>query len=188
MNFTNTEELQNYINTNSDLFLGKTIDKIYINKIYCEEDYFEFDNKIRQKIYWDKNVNEDVELEIDKNLTLKISDIYINIENEWNNQKENTDIKVSVSPTIQDCILDISHYYSKNIIGHKIVKITTDDYNILTILLNNGFEFNVFVKACDLICTHEWVLKDKKQIDYEKLYLYEKYPILNDYINSIKQD
>lgn len=186
--FRTIEDFSKYIKENSNFFIGKTLSGLFIKELIYEADYYDYDYKTGHKLFWDKDATEDVEFEINKKLTIQIDNMYLNVENNiddcYSYNKQNT-VEIDISHTLPDNLLNISHYYSKNIIGNKIVQISASDYFALTILLDNGFEFNVITKSQNIIYLHEWIPKKRKKCIF-KSDRYEKYSIFKKYIDNIK--
>lgn len=186
--FTDSNSFKKYIDKINKIFVGKTVEEIYIeNNNYYDDEDFEFDEKIGKRIFWDKNSNEDVEIkDLETSVTLKISDFFVNIDF-YENDNEFRAI-LSISDTKQGDLLNISHYYSKNIIGNKIEKIYSKDGQDFTLKLENGYEFNIFMYGGYEVYLHEWIPRNRNEVNYNKLKFcrYERYSSLNKYINSVK--
>lgn len=186
--FTDPNSFKKYIDKINKIFVGKTVEEIYIeNNNYYDDKDFEFDEKIGKRIFWDKNANEDVEIKgLETSVTLKISDFFVNIDLYKNDNKFRAIL--TISDTKQGDLLNISHYYSKNIIGNKIEKVYSKDGQDFTLKLENGYEFNIFMYGGYEVYLHEWIPRKKNKINYDKLKFchYERYSSLNKYINSVK--
>lgn len=170
--------------------IGKNIDGIFIDDYIHFNNYaeYEFDEKIDRKLYWDKNAIEDVELELDDGVMLKIGNIYLKV---YPAYSEKEYCKFEISENFEQGFVNISHYYSKNIIGRKIVDIYTEDYFNVNMVLDNGYEFCFEVLFWNNIKTRERIFKQNRQkIDYKKMHLshyYEKYSALSKFLESIKK-
>ena len=187
--FTDPVCFQKYIDRINKIFAGKTIEEIYIeNNNYYDDKDFEFDEKIGKRIFWDKNANEDVEIkDLETSVQLKISDFFLNID--FYNTENKFMVILTISDTKQGDLLNISHYYSKNIIGEKIEKIySKENGHDFTLKLKNGYEFNIFMCSGYEVYLHEWIPRKRNDINYDKLKFcrYERYSSLNKYINSVE--
>lgn len=192
---------EKFLKRNQHLFIDKTLDLIFIENrpYYNFADYsykfneYEFDEKIKQKIYWDKNATEDVELDLDTEVTLKIGNIYISLYYCKDSFKypNKTPTKITIADKLEENLLNISHYFSKNCINQKIKKIYSNDYFDINFLLENGYTFNInrvegyntYIIEC------KFMPLEPNIVNYDILqsYHFEKYSDLNVYINKIKQ-
>lgn len=175
--------------------IGKKINNIYLSKPYtCSDDIkvFEYDEKIDKAIYWDKNSTENVEIAIDNKVIIQIEDTYIIIEDNL----DETDWEVSTSNILEEDVLNINHYYSKNIINKKIksIRTTEDFYPLLFFIMENDYILglhNNYGRGCQWISEMKNNFKENNKYDCQKMYktgTYEHYSDLKPVLDKIKNN
>lgn len=169
-----------YINDLKNNFIGKKISNLFLyDGLFNTDDMFDFDEKINQKIFWDKNAKSEVFLELD-DIIFQIEDSFLSIES------GSSVLSIETFRKKKEKILNISHYYSDNIINQKIEKIQTDGY-YLSFILENNYKFILTIRA-NSILVNEFENKKLKDLDYKKLekFEYKHFSSLKKYIDKIK--
>lgn len=190
--FIDKNELIKYIEKIKKIFIGKSINGIYIADWRRWQDsnlLYEYDEKIGHRLYYDKNANEEVEISIeDDYVTIKIDDLFFTLYSlELKRYNSEFAMQLTISKDNDDDEINIAHYYSKNVTNQKIKDVYFDECHKIHFLLENDYEF--IVRYWNDCLIYERILKKENSINYNTLIdecYYEKFSILNNYINEIK--
>lgn len=181
-------EVQNFINEIKSDLIGKSIEQILITK--PDDEYIGLLGNYDCEV---SKINENIELIISTTVFLKIENIYFSIGYERDNFKCINEgalfVYVDILPNKPDKdIIDLSHYYSTNTLNKKIMDIVADEYGEINFILENGYNFSLGSYDCDEVRFSEAKVFKKNEVNYRKFdnILYERYDLLNQYINTIK--
>lgn len=186
------KDLEDYFNSIKDKIIGKTLEQMYIRGIlfgYClwDEDFefkngqwFDYDGKPTNErpFYYPWKV-ENSGLQLDEPLVLCFGDIQLEIKY---NMGSVVHVAENTLDAEKDCSRNVSNFFSKNLIGHKLVDIKInkvdkvcfvdflkigfkdgdDMFDEIWLVFDNGYKLEIVSDGCDYMYVQEVKNDDRK--------------------------